>query len=125
MMAGLYLAERALAVGSPEARIASGSLMNRVSHVPSRRAVTPARSGPIRSPSPMVWHAAQCLVKKYSPAANSIFGAYAYERGGADVVRQLFNHVPMVDARRRDSSEPDNRHPSPVTSLPTSRCGVW
>jgi len=65
------------------------------------------------------------LVKKYSPVANSIFGASAYERVGAGAVRQLFNQVPIVVARKRGSSTPELRIHCPVTSLPTSRCGVW
>src|SRR6185295_4335515 len=123
--AGVYFAASAFAVGSPEARIASGAEMNLLSHALSRRAVTPARSGPMRSPAPIEWHAAQCLPKAYSPGANSSFGASAYERVGAAAVRQLFNHVPMVVARNRGSSTPEFRIHCPVTSLPTRRCGVW
>src|SRR5436189_58066 len=61
--------------------------MNRASHSRSRAAVTPARSGPIRSPLPIVWHAAQWLWNLYWPWSK--FSSGASENGiGRDRVEE-------------------------------------
>ena len=58
-----YLAKRPVAIGSFSRIMTSGWRMNLSSHLASLRAVTPARSGPTRSPPPTVWQDAHLSVK--------------------------------------------------------------
>ena len=51
--------------------MATGSRIHLVSHSDVRRFVTPFRSGPVRSPLPMVWQATHWVSKVFWPALTS------------------------------------------------------
>src|SRR3954468_13115057 len=121
----LYFARSATAIGSPAANTLSGVRMNFVSHSRSRVPVTPARSGPMRSPLPIEWHAAQWLLKVYSPRSKLSVGASANEMLPVFfAVCQLFSQSPIVRARNFGLSVAELRIHWPVHSLPTRRLGV-
>src|SRR5947209_17739996 len=102
-----YFLKSSIAKGSPAAISLSGVVMKRLSHVRSRTLVIPARSGPIFSPWPMVWHAAHCVAKIYRPLFSILIDATsAYVVAGVlDVVAlavfQLSSQPPIILARKR------------------------
>ncbi len=67
MITRLYFRKRAVAVASFSASTVSGVAIKRASQSCGRAWVTPTRSGPILSPPPMVWQAAQCDANRYRP----------------------------------------------------------
>src|SRR5207248_7174602 len=73
-----YLAKRSTAMGSFSSSSRSGSETYWTSQARSRRAVTPARSGPTAGPLPTLWQAEQRLRNRYPPLPTSgIAGASA------------------------------------------------
>src|SRR5438270_2668425 len=103
----------------------SGSWMKRLSHVRLRELVTPKRSGPILSPCPMVWHAAQCPAKMYCPgssftglASASFFFSLLSE------YFQLLSQSPISVARNLGLSVAPLRIHWPVGSLPIRTLGL-
>ena len=100
--------------------------MKRDSHSRSRAAVTPRRSGPTRSPLPIVWQAAQWLRNVYFPAiVGHDRNASAYDCAGFFAVCQLFSQSPIVRARNLALSIAELRIHCPVASLPIRSIGVW
>ena len=79
----------------------------------------------MRSPLPIVWHAAQWLWNLYWPSSIFSSGASANEMPVFFAVCQLFNQSPIVRARNFGLSSAELRIHWPVVSLPTSRLGVW
>src|ERR1700730_8874253 len=95
----LYRPKRSVAVGSPDSTTERDERMKRTSHARSRRPVTPLRSGPTRSPFPIVW---QLLHWR----ENSSAGGGSVDVEAMPVTARMLRAMPITHRRaiRRASS---------------------